>query len=138
MTESQALEAICNRFATQWPIVQPTVPFTLENERLDAPDRWLRVTVQFTSRVQASQNTVGNRRFDSRGNIFVQLFGPVDAGAKGLSDLVQDVRTTFESQSIASGGEAVVTYAASRTGNDTDGRWFMSGIVIPFEFHETR
>lgn len=140
MTEADAIEAISQRWASAWPGLQPTIPFTLENESFDAVDKWARVTVRMTSSRQHTIGPAPNRRFERRGNIFVQLFGALDAGRRPLAQLASDVRTIFEAQSIAgvSGGEPIITYAANTQDVTTDLRWFIVVMIIPFVFYETR
>jgi hypothetical protein len=138
MTEAQALEAISARWAdptTGWPSLQPAVPFTFENIKYEAADRWARVTVRMTSSRQRSMGPAPFRRFERRGQIFVQLFGAVGVGRAELAGLVETVRTLYEAQTL---GTDLTTYAANTQDVATEKKWFMVVVTIPFTHIESR
>lgn len=135
MTEAEAVEAIKQRWIDAWPGLQPSVPYTFDNELYDAPATWARVSVLHTVREQTTSGPTNGRRFEARGQIFVQLFGEVNVGSKPLSLLADSVREVFESRRI---GDEVVTYAGSTRESPTDGRWAMRVVTVPFFYDETR
>lgn len=135
MTEKEANEAVLARWIASWSSLQPLVPFCFENEAALAVDTWARVKAQFPGSRQVSTGPVGTRRFERTGTIFVQLFVPVDQGTAALLDLVQAVRTTFESQQLAAD---LWTYATGVAPAIEDGRWFMRVCSTPVTFYETR
>ncbi len=141
MTEADAIEAISKRWSVSWSALQPAIPFVFDNEADHSVDSWARVSIQPTSSRQISMGPAGTRRFERRGNIFVQLFGALNVGRAALATLAADVRTTFEAQTIATaggGGEPIVTYAASMQDVSTDERWSIVVATVPFSFVETR
>lgn len=140
MTEAQAVEAVFERWTTQWAILHPAdVPYTLDNEAFTAPDKWARVSMVISTRNQVSLGPPGTRRFETRGNIAVQLFGAVDSGAHELAALCDDVRTVFEGQLIAvTSSDNVNCYAGTTRPVATDGRWFMRLVTIAVMFYEQR
>lgn len=140
MKEAEAIEAICLRWKTSWDVLQPTIPYTFDNDAFNAVPGFARVTVQHTTSQQHTLGAPSSRRFERRGNIMVQLFGDVDVGRKALSTLVADVRTTLEAQAInaASGGEPLTTQAAATREVPSTGRWYAFIVVIPFIYYETR
>lgn len=135
MTEAEAIEAIHQRWIDAWVPLQPAVPFTFTNERLEAVAAWARVTVMLTTRVQSTSGTDGQRKFDNRGVIFVQLFGAIDVGDKPLALLAGDVRSVLEARRI---GTDVITYAGASRPAGADGAWAMRTVTVPFQFDETR
>jgi hypothetical protein len=138
MTEAQVLEAISDRWmnpATGWPSLQPAVPAVLENIKADSADRWARMTIRMTTSRQHTLGPAPNRRFERRGYIMVQLFGPVGVGRSDLAGLVETVRTLFEAQTL---GTDLTTYAASTQDVTTDKKWFQVNVSIPLVFYESR
>src|SRR5690606_2111204 len=116
--------------------------YRFEGEGEDSAPTWVRVTFRPTVRVQATMGPAGGRRFEDRGLIFVQLFVDVGLGVKRIAELAGSVRDVYESRTI--GSPELVTYAATRrTGGErdprqTDGRWSMAIVTIPYWFDEQR
>lgn len=138
MTEEQAIEAITARAITSLGTLQPTLPLAFENEGFDpasGPDQWARITIRMTSSRQVSTGPTGTRRFERKGVIFADLFGPLNTGRKPLAAIAADVRTTLESQELASD---LWTYATAESDVSTDARWFKVQYATPFTFYETR
>lgn len=129
MTEAQALETMTQRWIDAWVPLRPTVPYTFEGEPFDSVDAWARVTFVHTVRRQVTMGSDGARKFESRGTIFVQLFGPPNQGVKLLAELADDVRKVFEGRRLAT---ELTTYAGSSREVPTDGRWLQKSVTIPF------
>lgn len=134
MTEAQAIEAMTQHWLDNWPL-EATVPTTFDNEIRDGAARYARVSFVPTVRSQATMGTEGARKFHSRGEIFVQLFGPVNAGVKPLYELAGEARKVYEATRIA--GE-ITTYAGSTRRSPSDGVWDMVTVSIPYLFEELR
>ena len=134
MTEAQAVESLLQRWIDIWPGLQPFVPYVFDNEVLDAPETWARVTVLHTVRNQATTGGVGSRRFDSKGNVFVQLFCGIDVGRKPLADLAESVRSVYEGIRLTD----LTLHASSTRESPSDARWAMSMIVTPFWYISVR
>lgn len=144
MTEAEAVEALTQRWIDAWTAATApaTIPYAFEGETIDAAATWVRVTFRGAARVQATMGPVNGRRFEDRGTIFVQIFVDIGLGARTAATIAGAVRTVYEGRTI--GSSELVTYAAThRTGGErdprqTDGRWSMSVVTIPYWFDETR
>lgn len=134
MTEAQAIEALTQRWIDAWPGLS-AVPYTFDNEIADSADSYVRVSFVHTVRAQQTMGSDGGRKFESRGYIFVQLFGPVNVGMKTLAELADKARSVYEGRRLA---EELTTYAGSTRESPTDGRWAMRTITIPFAYEELR
>lgn len=145
MTEAQAIELMTQRWIDTWPMLQATVPYCFEGEVVESSATWVRVTFRPAVREQVTMGPENGRRFEDRGTIFVQLFVDVGLGAKTMADLAGSIRAVYESRTIGTIGTLeLVTFAASRRpGGDrdprqSDGRWSMSVVTIPYWFDEQR
>lgn len=135
MTEAEAIEALTQRWVDAWPALRPTVPFTFEGEVTDSADAWVRVTFLPTVRAQGTLGPEGSRRFESRGQVFAQIFAPLGAGVQLLHQLADDVRKVYEARRIA---DEIVTYAGTTRMGPGDGRWVMAVVTVPYTFDELR
>lgn len=135
MTEAQAIEAVLQRWIDAWPGLQPTVPYTFDNESFEGVASWARVSLVHRSREQVTMGGAGSRIFDARGSIVVELYGDVDAGRRPLATLADSVRSVLEARRI---GDFLVTHAGATRELPTDGRWARSSVVVPFWYDETR
>lgn len=157
MTESQAIEAIYQRWIDGWLPLHPSnqadpnhVPFVFDNEELASPPAvWARVSVAHTSRIQGSMGPPGGRRFEVRGVIAVQLFGAFNVGRKPLAVLADDVRSVLEAIGIVVGTEMIYTYASETRlarlerfalgfENPASGDYFQSVVITPFMYEQQR
>lgn len=142
MTEVEALEALTQRWIDAWPTLEPQVPYAFEGEAVDAAATWIRVTFRPAARVQATMGPPGGCRFEDRGLIFVQTFVDVGLGVKRQAELASAVREVYERREV--GSPELVTFAATRRSGgerdprQSDGRWSMSVITIPYWFDEQR
>lgn len=137
MTEAEAIEALTQHWLDTWPALQPTLAdaVVFDNEVLDSLDTWIRVSFVHTIRRQQTMGTEGGRKYESRGNISVQLFGPIDVGVKQLAGFADDVRKVYEGRRLA---DELTTYAGSSREGPSDGRWAMRIVTIPFVYEELR
>lgn len=146
MTEVQAIEAIYEQWEAGWQALHPAlqsdpqyVPFAFKGEhftpdQLGALGAWARVSVAHTSAAQITFGSSGTRKFERRGNVFVQLFAPVGAGVGLLARLASDARTVLEGVRI---GE--LNLHAARTEEMPDeSQWASSTVVVEFRYVETR
>lgn len=145
MTEKQAIEAIYEQWESGWEALHPAspsdpdhVPFSLRNEA-DNPapgalGAWARVSVIHTTAEQVTQGSAPNRKFDRRGNVFVQLFAPLNAGVALLAELADDVRTALANRGL---GELNL-YEGRTVEVPEDGIWAMTTVVIPFRYTDMR
>lgn len=139
MTEAQALEAIYGRWKTGWEALHSQVstdpsyaPYVFDNESFDAVDRWARVSVINTTRIQTTSGPKGTCRVEQRGYIAIQLFGARGKGAGELATLADDVRKVFESEAITVGDQELAVFEGASDRPTTDGRWFMKLVRCGF------
>lgn len=146
MTEREAIEAIYEQWESGWETLHPAsqadpahVPYTFRNEAF-TPDTlgslgaWARLSVIHTRAEQITFGDVGTRKFERRGNVFVQLFAPIDQGVGVLADLAQDVRATLEGQRL----EELNLKAARTEELPEDGGWAAVVVVVEFRYTDTR
>lgn len=148
VTEREAIEAILDQWKTGWealhagsasptdPPAATAVPWTTRNEQFDTDGltSWVRIAIIHTTADQTTVGSAPNRKFERRGNVFVHLFAPVDAGYGTLADYADDVRTVLEGKRL----DGLLLYAARTEEQPTDGTWAMATVVIPFVYVDTR
>ena len=146
VTELEAINAILSRWKTGWEALHPSslsdpqyVPWTTTNEDF-APDQlgalgaWARISVQHTVAAQTTMGSAPNRKFERRGNVFVQLFAPKNAGVALLATLAEDVRSALEGERV----NGLNVYAGRTIEVPEDGAWAMSTVVLPFRYTRIR
>jgi hypothetical protein len=145
MTEREAIEAMLAQWETGWDEFHPQdpgdpdyVPYTYKNEDYQADQlgdlgAWARVTILHTS---SKQITMGStRKFERRGTVTVQLFGPIGSGGEGpMAQLCDNARTALEGKRLG----VVNLYAASPVPQVEQPPWARATLVIPFRYTETR
>lgn len=137
--EVRACEAMYRRFHERWPLVEPSVPYTFENESHQPEGTpWIRVSALHTISAQATSG-VQHRQFERRGRLFVQIFGNADAGRRPLADLAFSVRGIMQGRSISiPGRQPVRMYEGASREGVSDGRWALEVVSVPFAYRETR
>jgi len=133
VTEAEAIEALTQHWIDTWPGLS-AVPFTFDNEVADGAASYVRVSFVPLTRNQATMGDVGGRRFEMRGQVVVQLFGPVNVGVKPLYELAGKVRTVFEARNI----DGIHTYAGATRRTPSDGVWDMVTVTVPYLAEEIR
>lgn len=146
MNEREAVEAILEEWADGWDLLHPGnvsdpeyCPWTDQNvdfttEQLGALGAWARISINHTTRAQVTSGAVGSRKFDTRGQVFVQLFAPVGNSLGRLADLAGDVREVLEGKRLG----ALNLYAGASQPLPDDGTWARSVVVVSFRYTETR
>lgn len=146
MTEREAIEGTYQLFAEGWAALHPGdpsdpnhVPYTFRDEvfgadQLGALEAWVRVSIQHTASDQVTHGSAPSRKFERRGNVFVQVFAPIDQGVGLLATLAGDARTVLEGQRI----DDLCIYAGRTEESPGDGRWAMTVVVLPFRYTEVR
>jgi hypothetical protein len=138
VTEAEAYEAVCQRWKSQWEILQPTVSYCFENEKFKEPpqptDAWARVVLR---PVDASQHTlggVGQAQWLRDAAVWVHLYVPRDEGMARAAALVDSVRAVFEGRAFdgidPAGGVRAVPVGS-------DGRWYEVAVISPVTYYET-
>lgn len=143
MTEPVMRELVASTFLAAWTTAQPDIPVVLDNEAMPTADTFVSLTITPTTSRQATHGRIGNRKVRRDGWLQVKLFGPTNEGAAGLTALADVAQGILEMVSLPSpvpGDDPVTTLAsnAGAGGADTDGRWFMQVLRIPYWFIETR
>ena len=138
MTEAQAIELIDAQMVAQWPTVSGGLPLALENEALPTADSFAMLTIKHTVADPYTAGPAGSRRVERRGWIFVKLWGPADAGRKGISTLADGVRSIFEGQQLSTGSGEPVTISTGLTQEvGVDGRYYMVVVSFALRYYGT-
>lgn len=145
MTEKQATELLTATWTAEWATLHPTdAPYAIENEQFRGTTAtWALVFFRHTTSRQITHGPPGSRKWERRGNILVFLFGDVDKGRASVGELVDHVRTVYEGKRLATAGdplwiEAAGSQESGPAGKTTDGRWYMTRVVLPFRYFEIR
>lgn len=156
MTELEAINAIYKRCIEGWETpgglhardaaTYPTVgddpafvPLALKNEtftpeQLGTLGAWARVTIIWTAAEQITQGEAPVRKYERRGAIFVDMFGPLNAGVELMAKLSDDARAVLQGRRLAE--ELNVFEGESRNGID-DPAWATQQVVFRFAFEQT-
>lgn len=97
MTPAELVEAVYQRFHTQWGATTPFVHYEGHPFEEPGPDvEWARVSVRNTGGGQATLGMLGGRKYDRDVSVFVQVFTPVTGGVARGAILAQAARVIFE------------------------------------------
>jgi len=93
-------QTIRERFNTQWPIEQPTVPFSFADVDYDPPKdtSWVRLNVLPGDQRQVGMGSL--RRFRRVGVVLVQIFVPAGSGDGLAKELADSVAKIFMGRTI--------------------------------------
>lgn len=135
-TPNEAVERIYSEFVTGWGA---TSPFTFDNKKYDPPANtsFVRVTVRHTDATQDSLGSVGTRKFDRPGTLFIQCFSPLDIGRSAADNLALTARNLFEGKTLTPEGIRFFGVTVREIGLDGEGM-FQINVEAPFEYTETR
>jgi hypothetical protein len=146
VTELEAIQAILGQWETGWDALHPQdtddpdcVPYTYTNESFSTDQlgdlgAWARVSIIHTSASQLTQGSAPYRKWERRGNVFVQLFAPINQGAATLAELSDDVRTALEGHRL----ENLNLYEGRTEEVPDDGAWSRRVVVVRFRYVDTR
>ena len=130
MNLTEARNAIYIRFQTQFP----SLPTALDNQTFQPPTdaSWARVNVIFNAGFQSSLGRTGNRRFEKRGILDVQVFVPLNSATNILDGLCQDVLNLYEGVRI----DRLWFINGRPDGSITqdDGGWYRQSVLFDFRF----
>jgi hypothetical protein len=100
-----ATKTVYAAFATAWG---STTPIVIGNESWPEPaSPWVRLSMRETSSIQLTMGEPGNKIYERRCSVYVQVFSPADAGEGQLLDLAQQARNVFEGLSLSVSGETI-------------------------------
>lgn len=130
-----AREAIYQAFVDAWGA---TTAFTFDNEEFEPPAdaAWARLAVRHNGSTQETLGRAGNRKFARFGSAFVQVFTPINQGAREADTLAKQAREVFEGVSLA--GTTVRFYDVIVREVGPDGKWYQTNVEATFEYDETR
>lgn len=134
-TLNEATEKIYQTFLTDWGA---TTSVTFDNETFNpnANEAYVRVTVRHTAAVQDSLGSVGRRKFDRIGTVFIQVFTPLDMGRQQADNLSTSARAVFEGKTLTPENlrfNAVITRELGVSDN-----WYQTNVEAPFNYTETK
>lgn len=145
MTYAEARRAMLDVFKARWDAdapgvnggVLPPVRYDASGRPGDLTAAWARVTVKHSGASQgALSSAVGDRLWERRGIIVVQVFTTLDAGGGlVLSDALANVaKNAFEGASTSS-----LWFRNVRlTEIGADGPWFQVNVTADFEYTDRR
>lgn len=133
-------QVIRERFNTEWPLAQPNVPYTIDNQGQDDstfPGRdsaWVRLTILDGEGEQVEMGMT--RRWRRPGVVEVQVFVPAGDGDGLSAELCDTVRDIFEGRTIS----GVIFRATSRrrVGRGRDSAWVQWNASTSFQADELR
>lgn len=133
-------QTIRERFSAQWSALQPTVPYSVDNQGKDDdvfPSRdaaWVRLTLLDGEAEQVEMG--GTRRWRRTGVIEIQIFIPAGDGDGQSAELCDTVRDIFEGRTIS----GVIFRATSRrrVGRGRDSAWVQWNASTTFQADELR
>ena len=133
-TISQAREAIYGRFNTNWGT---TSPFQFDNENFTPPDKaWARLVVRHIGSSQETLGSSGNRKFERRAVVFIQIFTKADKGTSEADTLVRIARDIFEGINFS--GLRFLHGVIRETPEPQDSKWYQVVVEIFFAYDETK
>lgn len=136
-TSNQASEAILAR----WQASYTGIPFTrivLQNEKENftkgTTAAWARLTILEQTRGQETLGKVGNRKYRTTGQVFVQIFTAVNSGVQAGDVLAKEALDLFEGVSFS--GLDFNNGIARRSG--PDGKWYQHIVEADFDYEEIK
>lgn len=135
MTTDQARDAATKAFIASWGT---TTGLCLENEdekKFDAgKDPWVRMTVKHLPGGQETLGQPGNRLYERKGIVYVQIFTPKNGGMQRGDVLAHQARAIFEGNSISG-----IDYNDGQVSEGKpDGKWMMHLAQVNFNYYETK
>lgn len=135
-TSNEAKEAVYARFVANYTGVDVDTNLALDNEEFDEPEAapWVRLTVRGLGRAQNTLGRSGNRRFRSRGLVFVQVYVPANTGVQQSDSLAKEAADLFEGVSFS----GLDFRAADIQETGPDGKWFQTVVEAEFDYDEIK
>lgn len=122
-------QTIRERFNTQWPIEQPTIPFSFAdvdyNPVKDEP--WVRLNILTGNQRQVGMGSI--RRFRRTGVVLVQIFVPAGSGDGLAKELADSVANLFMGRTI----NGVIFRGTRLDRVGVDGAWAVWRSETPYQ-----
>lgn len=135
MSMSQDAATIQQRFAQEWPTLNPTVPVAYENAAASIPpenEHWLRFAI-VPSAVAPSSFGPSIRRYEAVGRIEIQVFAPRGSGTALRDALADEAAAIFRNWRSPDGAvECKVGAELSTPPADEREAWSMRRVSIPY------
>lgn len=134
-TMNQAREAIYSAFTTAWG---STTSIALDNEAFTPAEGspYVRLAVRHLGRRQSTLGKPGNRKFESLGAAFVQVFVPINTGVKDADVLAKAAQDIFEGVTLAGVEVSFLDVTVRETG--PSGKWFGVTVQADFNYDEIK
>jgi hypothetical protein len=149
-TIGAARDAVMGWFTTEWTTVLDwsglsvnpgTPPFvTYPDDLADTPQdnsSWVRLKWQTKLGYQATINSVGNRRFRTKGTLLVEVRTKLGGGLTDSDVIVNNVQAVFEGQTPG-GEDTVIFREVTPVEHGPDGEWFLVNVLVNFEYDRLR
>lgn len=135
VSQAEARRALADTFLAGWGTRTPALG--LGNETLTSPGTgdYVKLVMQHTGANQSSLAPVGNRKFERRGQVVLQIYTDANAGERGADDHVDFAKTILEAVTI---GTDLHLFAATPIELGSDGHVYQTNLQIPFMYEETR
>lgn len=142
MKQDAAVKAIYQRWMTLWPGLSGSTSYVFDNDAIDQPPSYARVSISMLDEQQHTLGNSGARKFLETGLIDVKLYSPANAG-RGPSDAMVDlVRQVFQSVRFGATGteEGVVTFATTdrKLPREAGTQYWIVVASTAFEFFDVR
>lgn len=138
---SDARNAVMDKFTTAWN-AQADPPVLLyedvhtEDDRPTGDSPWAWVQMRHLTGDQATLGEVGNRRFERRGLITVEIYVPAGLGLTTADDLSKVAQDAFEGQETAP--DAVLFRNVRMNEVGRNGPWFQVNVLAEFDYQEVK
>lgn len=122
-------QTIRERFNTEWPLEQPTIPFSFADVDYNPPKNitWVRLNVLPGDQRQVGLGRV--RRFRRIGTVLVQIFVPAGSGDGLAKELADSVANIFMGRTV----NGVIFRGTSVDRLGVDGAWTLWRAETPYQ-----
>lgn len=137
-TSNEARQEIYDTLKAAWEAAYPSSPLVFANEAFDSEGvaEWASLEVRQTGGGQDSLGAVGNRRFERRGLVFVQLYAAVNRGLARLDELSKTVLDTLEAKTLPV--NSVFLYDGVFRELPPSGPWVRGSVTIQVTYDEIK
>lgn len=137
-TSSQARQEVYETLKTVWESTYAGMPIVFANESFDSKGvaEYISVEVRQTGGGQDTLGAVGNRRFERRGLVFVQLYAAVNRGLARLDELSKTVLDTLEGKTLPVNN--VFLYSGVFRELPPEGAWIRGSVTVQITYDEIK
>lgn len=133
-TVNEAADAIVRKFLDAWGDTSPVV---LDNEDQGQPGTsWVRLSIRHSGANQETLGRTGNRRFERRAKVFVQMFLAQGTGRKTADAWTATVMGIFEGARLP--GTSVCFGDVVPNERGPDGEWYAVTVEASFTYDEIK